>query len=234
MRLFNIKKRTKADLIVSSSRIARQANSNEFPNRPDIVFVNHRTNVFNLGDYLEQPETLFQMTPSATGLPVAVVGGGVYGSYSEIKKKTPALDMDGRVEIAWGVGLSRKDRKPGDSPLKELAESFNFISTRDRISLASGSRFAPAPASSTASLTCRSEPKRVFFSISSARERPGAARLLASYEDNYVVGSNAISENDFRSLFGRTSHIVTNSYHTAYSGPALGKIRRHRRLLFQI
>jgi hypothetical protein len=46
--------------------------------------------------------------------------------------------------------------------------------------------------------------------------------MLASFED-CIVGTNAVSESDFRTLFAQTSHVITNSYHTTYWGLLSGR-----------
>ncbi len=206
--------------ITSAPRIERQAEKSS----ADVVFINHRTSVFNLGDYLSTPRHYFKMTPRDPKRPITVIGGGVYDDYRKLKRDVPDVDLDGSIKVAWGIGVSRKDRTPGTEILRTLAKSFDFISTRDANFASEEVPFCPC-ASVLNAITDMpvGSGTAILLNFYPRASGPNPLAMLAEYENEYIVGSNAIGEADFRVLFGQASHIVTNSYHTAYWGLLSGR-----------
>lgn len=185
--------------------------------------MHHRTTVFNLGDYLSSPRHYFRYTPTAAGRPVAVVGGGVFGNYERLRMGTSVIDMDNRIRVAWGVGLSNKNAGDDSSKLIEVARSFDYITTRDPDNASDAMPFCPCASvmNSIAEMPVGTK-TGILLNFDPRASGPNPLEMLASFKD-MVVGTNAVSESDFRTLFGRTSHIVTNSYHTAYWGLMSGR-----------
>jgi len=218
-------KSSKPEAVVSSYRVATQLGTigHELSDSDRLAFIHHRTSIFNLGDYLSSPRHYFKFTPMDSGRPVVIIGGGTYGSYNRLVKKIPSLDLDKLLTVGWGVGLSLKEESADGEKMTRLAESLDYTATRDCTFAAADIPFCPcssvfnsineiAPGSRTGIL--------INFDPRASGSEP--LKMLDAY-DGFVIGTNAHSEREFRAVFSQTSHIVTNSYHTAYWGLMSGR-----------
>lgn len=206
--------------VVSSLRVVEQP---EASGRASLTFVQHRTNVFNLGDFLSSPRHYFTFTPIASGKPTLVVGGGVFGNYEQLRQRMAPAAIDGMVKVAWGIGLSKKLDGAHSGQLVEMGRHFDFARTRDPAFASHEVPFCPC-ASVFNGIADIVPGKRTGVLLNFDPRASGEAplALINGFSSN-VVGSNAVSEADFRMLFAETSHIVTNSYHTAYWGLLTGR-----------
>lgn len=217
---------SKASEVISSYRVTRLKEESEGlpPESTDVAFVHHRTTVFNLGDYLSSPRHYFKFTPTLSKRPVVVVGGGVFGNFQRLREGTAAIDIDSRVKVAWGVGISNKNEGADSSKLFEVGRSFDFITTRDADNASEAMPFCPCASVMNAIAEMPVGTKTgILLNFDPRASGADPLEMLSTFDKKLVVGTNAVSESDFRTLFGRTSHIVTNSYHTAYWGLMSGR-----------
>jgi hypothetical protein len=195
---------------------------------PDIVFVHHRTSIFNLGDYLSSPRHYFKFALQPGSNPVAVIGGGVFGSYDKLIKNVADMRLDERTRVGWAVGLSQNVEDTGTDKIERLSRSFHYLTTRDH-----GFATASTPFCGCASVMGSipdilvGTKTGILLNFDPHASGQNPLKMLDEFPE-YVVGSNAISERDFRFLFAQTSHVVTNSYHTAFwsllSGRSVGMV----------
>jgi hypothetical protein len=206
---------------VSSFRLAGQ-DGHPAATSP-VAFLHHRTSVFNLGDYLSSPRHYFRFVPRVDGPRMAVIGGGVFGSYERIRGPGKSIDLDDRARVAWGVGLSLKGERDGVERLAELAKSFDAVSTRDVDHVGEGVPFCPCSSVLNGIVDIPpGEHTGVLLNFDPRVSGRNPLAMLATFRD-VVTGVNALSERDFRRRFARCGRLVTNSYHTAFWGLLSGR-----------
>lgn len=211
--------------VVTSYRIAAQHPALGVPEADlsRLAFIHHTTSIFNIGDYLSSPRHYFRFVPVPGGRPVAVIGGGVFGNYGIVRKKTQVIDIDNRCRVGWGIGLSVKGGVSIREKMDAFSASLDVNATRDPELSSEKVQFCPC-SSVFNSLTDLPPGREVGILLNHSPKVSGGnpLSLHARYE-NLVVGGNALSENDFRALFARIGHLVTNSYHTAMWGLLSGR-----------
>lgn len=222
-RIFS-RKRDVAD-VVSSYRLATQHPDLAVPGAElsKLAFVHHTTSVFNLGDYLSSPRHYFRFVPKPSGRPVVVIGGGVFGSYDYLRKNVAGLDLEARCRVGWGVGLSAKSADAAAGKMDAFSARLDFNATRDPELASDKALFCPCSSVFNAITEIpRGSEVGILLNYDTRASGSDPLALLAGY-DGKVVGTNAVSESDFRNLFARTGHLVTNSYHTAMWGLLSGR-----------
>jgi hypothetical protein len=211
--------------VVTSYRVAAQHRDLGVPEADlsRLAFIHHTTSIFNLGDYLSSPRHYFRFVPPAAGKPIAVIGGGVFGNYDAVRKNIVGIDLAARRRIGWGVGLSVKSVGTRSSKMDAFSNQMDFNATRDPDLATEEVRFCPCSSVFNA-ITELPPGREVGILLNHSPKVSGAdpLRLNARYA-HLAVGGNALSENDFRAIFSRIGHIVTNSYHTAMWGLLSGR-----------
>lgn len=211
--------------VTSSYRIAEQHRQLGVPGTDltRLAFIHHTTTIFNLGDYLSSPRHYFRFTPSSHGKPIAIVGGGVFGSYRQLQRKVTSVDLDKRCKIGWGVGISAKGSDTISDKMISFSNEMDFNATRDPDLATEKSPFCPC---SSVFNAITEIPKGaeigIILNYDPRASGDDPLKLLSNYE-NKIVGTNAVSEADFRNIFARTGHLITNSYHTAIWGLISGR-----------
>ena len=211
--------------VVSSYRVAAQHRDLDVPEADlaRLAFIHHTTSIFNLGDYLSSPRHYFRFVPPAAGKPIAVIGGGVFGSYDYLRKNVVGLDLGARRKVGWGVGLSAKSVDAASGKMDAFSAQMDFNATRDPELASEKAAFCPCSSVFNAITEIpRGSEVGILLNYDPRASGRDPLALLAGYEGK-VVGSNAVSESDFRGLFARTGHLITNSYHTAMWGLLSGR-----------
>lgn len=211
--------------VVSSYKVAAQHPdlSAEAIGLDRLCFIHHTTSIFNLGDYLSCPRHYFRYVPAPDAEPMAVIGGGVFGKYSALTRMVTEVDLSRRRRVAWGVGLSSKDGENLSGKVADFAANMDMMATRDPDNETGAVRFVPCSSVFNAITDIPpGDEHGIALNFDLRASGPDPLRMLAGF-DGQAVFSNAMSENDFRRYFARTSHLITNSYHTAMWGLMSGR-----------
>jgi hypothetical protein len=211
--------------VVTSYRVAEQDPALGVPGADlsRLAFIHHTTSIFNIGDYLSSPRHYFRFEPTEGGRPVAVIGGGVFGNYGIVRKKVTGIDLEARCKVGWGIGLSVKGRESDRRKMDAFSAALDVNATRDPELSSDSVQFCPC-SSVFNSLTELPPGQEVGILLNHSPQVSGRNPLaLHARHHNLVMGGNALSENDFRALFARIGHLVTNSYHTAMWGLLSGR-----------
>ncbi|TPI44873.1 hypothetical protein FJW05_20515 [Mesorhizobium sp. B2-9-1] len=186
-------------------------------NGVSIAFVHAWPSTFNIGDYLSSPRHYFEFECYSVEechiKKILIVGGG---AFNDLGDNIGSLIESDR-KIAWGIGQSISSSVRSSRAAGSISTSFSFFGSRDRALVATNSTLVPCV--SVMGDIVDIPPGAglgVFLNQNPAASGNTFMDALSSMNVDTVLGTNALSEAEFRVRFARTGRIVTNSYHIAY------------------
>lgn len=195
-------------------------------NETSISFVHSWPSTFNIGDYLSSPRHYFDFhcysIEKSSIKKILILGGGAFNDFGN----NIASLIESDRKIAWGIGRSIPYSERYAKITGPISTSFSFFGSRDRSLLAVNSTLVPCvsvmgdivdiPPGAAFGIFLNQNPAVSGSAISDAFS-------LINADTDTIVGTNALSETEFRARFARTGRIITNSYHIAYWGLLSGR-----------
>ncbi|RWO64620.1 MAG: hypothetical protein EOS17_28005 [Mesorhizobium sp.] len=189
-----------------------------------LSFVHAWPPTFNIGDYLSSPRHYFDFkchSPSESGFSrILILGGGAFNDFGAYASSLVESDR----KVAWGVGQSIQPLNGFGELSSSISTDFSFFGSRDRALAVSNSTLVPC-ASVMGDIVdiLPGTALGVFLNRNPAASGQAVFDVLSAIEPNVIVGTNSMSEPEFRSKFALTGKIITNSYHVAYWGLLSGR-----------
>lgn len=179
--------------------------------------------IFNIGDYLSSPRHYFDFecnAPSESGFSrILILGGGAFNDFGVYA----TLSVESDKKIAWGIG--RSIQTPNNFELTpSIPTDFSVFGSRDRALVAAGSAFVPCASVMGGIVDIPpGGALGIFLNHNPAVSGQAVWDVLSTVYPGAIIGTNSLSETEFRAKFALTGKIVTNSYHIAYWGLLSGR-----------
>ena len=149
---------------------------------------------------------------------LVIIGGGVFSDFGS--KRLRQLGLSQKSTVLWGIGTSRAEGGLAPHERDWDEKSYLLAGLRDKDRLPHGELYLPCVSALHEMLD--EEPKEsrclVFLNadpkVTSAESRAHLESLAKARD--WLFLTNDCNEEEFRELFEKASHVVTNSYHGAY------------------
>ncbi len=189
-----------------------------------LSFVHAWPSTFNIGDYLSSPRHYFDFDcypPLESGFSRILVLGG--GAFNDLGVYAGSL-ADSERKVAWGIGQSVQSLDGFEELAPSIPTDFSAFGSRDRALVTANSTLVPC-ASVMGDIVDILPGKAlgVFLNQNPAVSGQALLDVLSAIHPDAIVGTNSLSETEFRAKFALTGRIVTNSYHVAYWGLLSGR-----------
>ena len=183
-----------------------------------IHFIHLQPKFRNIGDELCSPKHYFRFEPGSAR---AIVGGGAL--FHSAEKMVQRFQLSMQESVLWGVGAS----VPFGTLKKVVQLPFAAWGIRDRDATDNDEHFVPCVSCFLPMLeTAPSAPETLVFLNAANRISPVELQnRIQSWtsEHNFLYADNRVSQSELTRVFGRASHIITNSFHGAYWGLLSGR-----------
>ncbi|MBZ9768443.1 hypothetical protein LB526_16940 [Mesorhizobium sp. CA6] len=193
-------------------------------NGTTLSFVHAWPSTFNIGDYLSSPRHYFDFEcypASESGFSRVLILGG--GAFNDIGAYASSL-VEADQKIAWGIGRSVPSPEDFGKSGPSIPANFSAFGSRDRALVAANRPLVPC-ASVMGDIVDipRGDALGFFLNQNPAVSGESLVDIFSTIDSEAVVGTNSLSETEFRAKFALTAKIVTNSYHVAYWGLLSGR-----------